>query len=68
MPARIMKINIVLKLVFLVFVSGCGIKGDPLPPSEQQTVQMATELVPATNTKETNPKPAIPKKVIKKVK
>ena len=63
-----MKTKIVMKFIFLVFVSGCGIKGDPLPPAEQQTIQMATEIVPATNSKETNPKPAAPKKVIKKVK
>ncbi len=42
---------------------GCGIKGDPLPPAEQQTVQAAQEIVPAPVVP-TSPEPA--KKIKKK--
>ncbi len=41
---------------------GCGIKGDPLPPAEQQTVQAAQEIVPAAKA----PTAAEPAKKIKK--
>ena len=38
----------------LLLVTGCGIKGDPLPPAEQETVQKAEPVSgrvnPATNT------------------
>ena len=36
-------LNLVLSIFGLTFASGCGIKGDPLPPFEQQTVQATPE-------------------------
>ncbi len=33
--------GILLTIVFLT--TGCGIKGDPLPPAEQQTIQVDGE-------------------------
>ena len=48
-------------LFFLAFsflvLAGCGIKGDPLPPAEQETVQKAepigSKVNPATNSSQT---------------
>ena len=41
-----------LSFAFVAVVSGCGIKGDPLPPAEQETIQSAQEIkveIPATD-------------------
>lgn len=47
-----------LVLLFgIISVSGCGIKGDPLPPFEQQTVQASP-----------NSETPVPKKSVKKIK
>lgn len=35
---QIMKNNVLILVVFWAF-TGCGIKGDPLPPSVEETVQ-----------------------------
>lgn len=42
---------------------GCGIKGDPLPPAEQQTIQAAQEINPIT---EVPPTTETEKKIKKK--
>ena len=38
-------------LVTVIFCSvGCGIKGDPLPPAEQETIQKQEALTPVVPT------------------
>ncbi|MFZ3230066.1 MAG: hypothetical protein WA160_07670 [Pseudobdellovibrio sp.] len=59
-----------LAVIFLALMicDGCGIKGDPLPPAEQETVQKQN-LEPAEK-KETpaTSSPAVKKKIKKSVK
>ena len=44
-----MKNTAKLLVAMLVYaLIGCGIKGDPLPPAEQQTIQAAQEINPTT--------------------
>lgn len=53
------KIKLLL-VVSILSAIGCGIKGDPLPPAESETVQKAdqtgTKVNPATNSSQTENK------------
>ena len=55
-----MKKLIQIATVFMALV-GCGIKGDPLPPSEQETIQKQT-VIPAAAPLPTPAAPVIKKK------
>ena len=49
-----MKMNLYILILSFAAITSCGIKGDPLPPSEVETVQKAEpdgiKVTPATNT------------------
>jgi predicted small lipoprotein YifL len=38
--------KIILNSVFILAVVGCGIKGDPLPPAVEETVQKQSAMPP----------------------
>ncbi len=52
--------KIILAFCTLIVLMGCGIKGDPLPPAEQETIQ---KQEPASSEPA---KPALDKKKVKK--
>ncbi|MBC7741217.1 MAG: lipoprotein [Bdellovibrionaceae bacterium] len=55
--------NSLAVILLLVLFSGCGIKGPPLSPEKEETIQSQKNWDNVENT--TQPKPAVPK--IKKV-
>lgn len=52
-----MKAILLFWVIPALLATGCGIKGDPLPPAEQESVQKAesagTKVNPATNSSQT---------------
>ncbi len=65
--------TIILSLIFTGVLAGCGIKGPPLPPSQEETVQKqkssetGDEIISADATKATTEnKPSQNKKTQKK--
>lgn len=58
--------KVLLHLILFLVVSSCGIKGDPLPPAEQQTIQLAPKVVSEASPNSEVAKPVAPKKVLKK--
>lgn len=61
-----MKFRFYFVALNLFLICGCGIKGDPLPPSEQENVQKAepvgSKVNPATNSSQTENDQKKPKK------
>lgn len=50
-------ITVVLGLVFVVFVSGCGRKGDPLPPKGEEMSYPLVYPAPDGEEPQENPHP-----------
>ena len=55
--------KLLVTMIIILIAAGCGIKGDPLPPAEQQTIQAAQEIKTEAPTQDQNlKKPGTKKK------